>query len=85
MNFFIGILACLMIACGVLTALLSISAIHQILAAVLFGFGLVALSMVVLIRRVEDLAVRNQQSQVQRADLHPGRRRAAAPSGHSLE
>lgn len=86
MNFVIGILACLMLLGGMLAGVASQSAMHQILAANLFGFGLLALAMLVLIQRVEDLRLKTPRSPSRQDDPRQYRRdHVAAPSGHSQE
>jgi|HigsolmetaAR206D_1030411.scaffolds.fasta_scaffold44914_2 hypothetical protein len=53
MNFVIIVLALLQIAAGLLVAAASESAIHQILAAVLFGFGVLTLALFKVITTLE--------------------------------
>ncbi|MDQ0996874.1 membrane protein required for beta-lactamase induction [Phyllobacterium ifriqiyense] len=53
MNFLLGILSVAQILMAALIALFAVSAIHQILAAILFGFGVLTAALVVLIVAVE--------------------------------
>lgn len=89
MKLILGIIAILQIISGVLTAIASQSAIHQILAALVFGFGVLTLAIIVLIAAVERLepvrVVRNPQSRSPRDDHHRSPRREALPSDHSRE
>lgn len=53
MNLILGILSAVQIVMALLVALFAVSAIHQILAAVMFGFGILTAALVVLIVAVE--------------------------------
>lgn len=55
MNFILGIVSAVQIVMAVLVAIFAASAIHQILAAVLFGFGILTAALVVLIVAVEKI------------------------------
>ena len=57
---FILILGLLQMAGGVFAAIFAVSAVHQILAACAFGFGVVAFALAVIIAKIDDAAKSRQ-------------------------
>lgn len=55
MAFFIGIIALVQIAAGVLTFIVAKSAIHEILGSVSFGMGVLAFALTVIIVKLDDI------------------------------
>lgn len=62
MAFFIGIIATLQIAAGVLTFIGAKSAIHEILAAISFGMGMLSLALIAIIVKLDDIKKASEES-----------------------
>lgn len=62
MAFFIGIVAVLQIAAGVLTFIAAKSAIHEILGAISFGMGVLSFALMVIIMKLDDIKKASEES-----------------------
>jgi len=62
MAFFIGIVAVLQIAAGVLTFIAAKSAIHEILGSVSFGMGVLAFALTVIIVKLDDIKKASEEN-----------------------